>query len=59
MIKGEFYFENGKLLDFLVHTKDLDFKTVLDAFEALKDECERQINFMKLCPFYEAHIEKN
>lgn len=51
IIKGEFTFENGEL-SFHCHTQNVEFKEVLKAITALRDECQRQINNQTKCPFH-------
>lgn len=51
ILKGEFTYENGKL-SFVCHTQNVEFVEVLEAITAMRDECQRQIENQKKCPFH-------
>lgn len=52
IINGSFEYKNDKLT-FLCNTKGTSFKHVLKVITAVRDECQRQIDNQKKCPYYE------
>lgn len=51
VIKGTFEIVDGEL-SFVCTTQGASFEEVLDAITKLRDECQRQIDAQKACPFY-------
>lgn len=51
IMRGEFEYSNG-ILSLTCHTQNISFAESLEAITKLRDECQRQIDNQKQCPFH-------